>query len=104
MESKTKPAVSSKKADNTISLDALYEHFSDCGILSYNREGKCYGLKKDGDFVIKGLSVGEKFTIFVNGRWTDTSIGKDSENGWYLVGTDFAGNLENIIVRIKEVS
>ena len=104
VESKTKPAVSSKKADNTISLDALYEHFSDCGILSYNREGKCYGLKKDGDFVIKGLSVGEKFTIFVNGRWTDTSIGKDSENGWYLVGTDFAGNLENIIVRIKEVS
>ncbi|MCR5691102.1 MAG: ParB/RepB/Spo0J family partition protein [Eubacterium sp.] len=105
----SKPIVSqqpkqSKKNENTYdekSIEAAIKQiFENTGILSYNAENDRYGIKMGNEWINTGFHCGDRLRAFINGCWVDTRMEYSLEKEWYLVGTEFIGNLENIIVRI----
>lgn len=71
------------------------------GRLGYNKENDRYGILKGDSWRNNGLHCGEGLEVMVDGEWVLTRMEMSLEREWYLVGTSYCGNLENIPVRIK---
>lgn len=74
------------------------------GRLGYRKDTQRYGFIvcdswDDGEyFCWDGIHCGDCMDVLIDGEWMPTSMEMDRD-GWYLVGTPFHGNLENIVVR-----
>lgn len=75
------------------------------GRLSYRKDSGRYGflvgdLLDDGEyFGWDGIHCGDCMQVLVNGEWLDTRMELNYPDEWYLVGTPYRGNLENVAVR-----
>lgn len=72
------------------------------GRLSYNHENGRYGLIKGGLWEHYGFHCGETFEVDVNGEWVWTRMEIHVTGVWFLVGTPYYSELENIIARISK--
>ena len=72
------------------------------GILKFNEENNRYGLwDYDHEYWIdNGFHCGECLDVFVSGRWIHSRMEMGMQSQYYLVGTKFEKNLENISCRI----
>lgn len=69
------------------------------GRLRYNEAQGRYGIEVQGEWWHEGLHCGEGLEVYYEGKWIHTGI--EMGESWYLVGTVYKGNLENIPVRIS---
>lgn len=75
------------------------------GRLSYNCENDRYGLIQGAQWMNEGFHCGDGLQVMIDGEWVDTAVEMSwDENGgaWYLVGTPYRRNLENVSARIKK--
>lgn len=70
------------------------------GRLGYNEENGRYGLLIRDLWVNSGFHCGDAMEVLVDGEWVSTRIEMGLDRKWYLVDTDFYGDLENIQARI----
>lgn len=70
------------------------------GVLTFNPDNERYGLSVNGRMEYYGFHCSEPLEVMVDGTWVQTRMDMDSQKGWYLKGTPYAGNLENIEARI----
>lgn len=70
------------------------------GRLGYNSMNDRYGLLVKGQWEYTGFHCGEGLEVRVDGKWIETRMEMDMERNWYLAGTPFRCNLENITARI----
>ena len=73
------------------------------GELKHNASNDRYGIWSNGQWLNSGFHCGECLEILINDIWVPTRMEMDwSEQGnrWYLVGTGFIGNLNEIVARI----
>lgn len=68
------------------------------GRLRYNPQCGRYGLWADDQWENDGFHCGEAMEAYVDGNWILTRMEMDDRD-WYLVGTPYHGNLENVPVR-----
>lgn len=71
------------------------------GKLGYNPKTKRYGLLVTDLWEHTGLHCGEKLEIKVDGAWIETRIELNPKRQWYLAGTPYCGDLENIKARVS---
>lgn len=71
------------------------------GKLGYNPKTKRYGLLVTDLWEHTGLHCGEKLEIKVDGAWIGTRMELNPKRQWYLAGTPYCGDLENIKVRVS---
>lgn len=70
------------------------------GRLKYNYDNGRYGLIVSGDWEKQGFHCGDTMEVLIDGDWIKTRIEMNFNQKWYLVGTPFSGNLDNIAARI----
>lgn len=70
------------------------------GRLGYNEENGRYGLLVGDLWENQGFHCGDSMEVLVDNKWVPTRIEMGLDRKWYLVDTDFYGNLENIQARI----
>lgn len=70
------------------------------GRLHYNTENERYGVLIKGTWYYEGLHCGESIEVFIDGEWRICSI--ELAEDWYIAGTFYKGNLENIPVRMQQ--
>ena len=73
------------------------------GRLVLNHTNNRYGLFGTDHFEYDGFHCGESMEVLYNQKWIQTRMEMDwTAQGqcWYLVGTPYYGNLENVIARI----
>lgn len=71
------------------------------GRLMYNGSEGRYGIVVDGDWHDEGLHCGAGLSVLLpDGTWTDTRIELRGVDEWYLVGTPYSGQLDNIPVQV----
>lgn len=70
------------------------------GRLGYNEENGRYGLLVGDLWENQGFHCGDSMEVLVGDKWVPTRIEMGLDRKWYLVDTDFYGNLENIQARI----
>ena len=73
------------------------------GRLVLNNANNRYGLFGTDSFEHEGFHCGEVMEVLYHRKWIQTRIEMDwTAQGqfWYLVGTPYYGNLENVIARI----
>lgn len=70
------------------------------GKIGYNAQNDRYGLLISDLWEHDGFHCGETMEVEVNGEWTRTRMEMNMKHQWYLVGTPYVGNLENIKARI----
>lgn len=70
------------------------------GRLGYNAENDRYGLLVSDLWEKRGFHCGETLEVMVDGKWIPTRMEMGMDRKWYLVGTPYYGNLENITARI----
>ena len=73
------------------------------GRLKYDFDSDRYGLFGSKGFERSGFHCGETMEVLLDRKWVETRIEmdwSDSGQNWYLVGTPFYGNLENVTARI----
>lgn len=71
------------------------------GRLGYNHENGRYGLLSSDLWVNDGFHCGEVMEVLVDDIWVETRIEMKFGGEWYIVGTPYSGNLENVIARIN---
>jgi len=71
------------------------------GKLGYNPKTKRYGLLVTDLWEHTGLHCGEKLEIKVDGAWIGTRMELNPKRQWYLAGTPYCGDLENIKARVS---
>ena len=79
-------------------MDIVYTTLT--GVLTFNPDNERYGLSVDGRMEYYGFHCSEPLEVMVDGKWVQTRMDMDSQNGWYLAETPYARNLENIAVRV----
>ena len=72
------------------------------GRLHYNEENDRYGILVGDTWQNRGLHCGDGLEVMFDGKWICTRIESNYERQYYLVDTQYCGNLENIPVRIKQ--
>lgn len=75
------------------------------GRLGYNSENDRYGLLVSDLWEHTGFHCGECLEVQVEDKWVETAMEMSWEQGggkWYLVGTQYKGDLEYIRARIKK--
>ena len=71
------------------------------GKLGYNPKTKRYGLLVADLWEHTGLHCGERLEIQVDGAWIGTRMELNPTRQWYLAGTPYCGDLENIKARVS---
>lgn len=71
------------------------------GRLSYNGANDRYGLLVSDLWEHDGFHCGDGLEVMVDGEWVQTRMEMSIDKEWYLVGTPYHGNLENVQARIK---
>ena len=71
------------------------------GKLGYNPKTKRYGLLVADLWEHTGLHCGERLEIQVDGAWIGTRMELNPKRQWYLAGTPYCGDLENIKARVS---
>lgn len=71
------------------------------GKLGYNPKTKRYGLLVTDLWEHTGLHCGEKLEIKVDGAWIGTRMELNPKRQWYLAGTPYCRDLENIKARVS---
>lgn len=75
------------------------------GRLGYNSQNERYGLLVSDLWEHDGFCCGERLEVLVDGEWVKTRMEMAWEsdgNKWYLVGTQYKGDLEYIKARIEK--
>ena len=75
------------------------------GRLGYNSQNERYGLLVSDLWENNGFCCGERLEVLVDGEWVKTRMEMAWEsdgNKWYLVGTQYKGDLEYIKARIDK--
>lgn len=72
------------------------------GRLGYNGSNDRYGLLVMDLWEHNGFHCGEGLQVLVDDNWIDTRMEMDNARNWYLVGTEYRGNLEYVRVRIEK--
>ena len=70
------------------------------GRLGYNSDNDRYGLLVSDLWEHEGFHCGEGLEVMVDGKWIATRMEMSADREWYLVGTDYKGDLEYIRARI----
>ena len=70
------------------------------GRLGYNSDNDRYGLLVLDLWEREGFQCGEGLEVMVDGKWIATRMEMSADREWYLVGTDYKGDLEYIRARI----
>lgn len=70
------------------------------GRLGYNVANDRYGLLVSDLWENDGFHCGEPLEVLVEEQWVSTRMEYDHDDGWYLVGTPYRGNLEYVRARI----
>ena len=70
------------------------------GRLGYNSDNDRYGLLVSDLWEHEGFHCGEGLEVVVDGKWIATRMEMSADWEWYLVGTDYKGDLEYIRARI----
>ena len=70
------------------------------GRLGYNSDNDRYGLLVSDLWEHEGFHCGEGLEVVVDGKWIATRMEMSADREWYLVGTDYKGDLEYIRARI----
>lgn len=69
------------------------------GRLGYNPENDRYGLLVSDLWEHDGFHCGDTMEALVDGEWAQSRM-EYGDDGWYLIGTPFVGNLEYVKVRV----
>lgn len=69
------------------------------GRLGYNSCNDRYGLLSEDLWVNTGFHCGESMEVLVNDKWIPARMEMNYNREWYLVGTPYCGNLEDVRVR-----
>lgn len=77
------------------------EEIMKVGRLGYNCENDRYGLLISDLWENDGFHCGECLEILVDDKWIPTRM-EMTDGKWYLVGTQYKGDLEYIQARIKD--
>ena len=72
------------------------------GRLGYNGSNDRYGLLVMDLWEHNGFRCGEGLQVLVDDNWIDTRMEMDNARNWYLVGTEYRGNLEYVRARIEK--
>lgn len=72
------------------------------GRLGYNGSNDRYGLLVMDLWEHNGFHCGEGLQVLVDDNWIDTRMEMDNARNWYLVGTEYRGNLEYVRARIEK--
>ena len=73
------------------------------GYLVWESDQERYAIMCQGEKYRIGVKCGETLTVNVAGQWVDSRI--DTDGGeWYLVGTPYRGNLQNVQVLLPPES
>lgn len=67
------------------------------GILFFDHEDDRYNIRFDLNNYHGGLHCGQRFEVYMDGKWNRTEITKGKT--WYLIGIPTA-NLSGLLVRI----
>ena len=70
------------------------------GRLGYNSDNDRYGLLVSDLWEHEGFHCGEGLEVMADGKWIATRMEMSADREWYLVGTDYIGDLEYIRARI----
>ena len=72
------------------------------GILKYNEMNNRYGLwnTRTSEWIDSGFHCGECVDVYDSGNWIHSRVEMDMQRKYYLVGTSYRGNLENIPAKI----
>ena len=72
------------------------------GILKYNEMNNRYGLwnTRTSEWIDSGFHCGECVDVYDCGKWMHSRVEMDMQRKYYLVGTSYRGNLENIPAKI----
>lgn len=71
------------------------------GRLGFNSDNGRYGLLISDLWEDNGFHCGECLEVMVDGKWVETRMEMTADQQWYLVGTQYKGDLEYIRARIK---
>lgn len=69
------------------------------GRLGYNADNDRYGLLISDLWEHDGFHCGEHMEVLVDDQWVPTRM-EYGDDGWYLVGTPYRGDLEYVQARI----
>lgn len=70
------------------------------GRLSYNSKNGRYGLLVSDLWEHDGFHCGETLEVKIDDEWVQTRMEMTFDEEWYLIGTPYKGNLENIRAKI----
>lgn len=71
------------------------------GRLGFNQSNDRYGLLVSDLWEKYGFHCGEPLEVLIDDEWVQTRMEMGLDKKWYLVDTDFYGNLEYIKARIE---
>jgi hypothetical protein len=72
------------------------------GRLGFNSNNQRYGLLVMDLWEDTGFHCGDGLQVLVDDNWIDTRMEMDNARNWYLVGTEYRGNLEYVRARIEK--
>ena len=72
------------------------------GRLGFNSNNQRYGLLVMDLWEDTGFNCGDGLQVLVDDNWIDTRMEMDNARNWYLVGTEYRGNLEYVRARIEK--
>lgn len=74
------------------------------GTMTFNPDNERYGLAVNGRMEHYGFHCSEPLEVLVDGVWMQTNMDMDCEGNWFLAGTPYKKDLENITVRVVRKS